>query len=81
MHVFVIILVGLGYLLYFASGLAIFGVFLYGIYVLFAKSVAVGLMLIGGAVVSSLVVNLVAGILVAAGGGAAALLAKAEPKN
>jgi hypothetical protein len=75
---FLMLFMGLGYLLQFGGGLALAGVFFYGIYVLFAKSIAIGLMMIGGAVVGGWVIQIVSGLLFAAGMGAATIGVKEE---
>lgn len=75
---FLMLFMGLGYLLQFGGGLVLVGVFFYGIYALFAKSVALGLMLIGAAVVGGWVVQIVSGLLIAAGMGAATIGVKDE---
>lgn len=69
---------GLGYLLQFGGGFVLVGVFFYGIYALFAESVTLGLMLIGGAVVGGWVVRIASGLLIAAGIGAAIIGVKDE---
>jgi len=75
---FLMLFMGLGYLLQFGGGLALAGLFFYGIYALFAKSVAVGLMMIGAAVVGGWIVQIVSGLLIAAGMGAATIGVKEE---
>jgi hypothetical protein len=75
---FLMLFMGLGYLLQFGGGLALAGVFFYGIYVLFAKSIAIGLMMIGGAVVGGWIIQIVSGLLFAAGMGAATIGVKEE---
>ena len=69
---------GLGYLLQFGGGLALVGVFFYGIYALFAKSIAGGLMMIGAAVVGGWIIQIVSSLLIAAGMGAATIGVKDE---
>lgn len=58
---------GLGLLLQFGSGLALAGLFFFGIYFAFAKSLAIGLMIIGGSVVGGWIVTIVVWVLMAAG--------------
>jgi hypothetical protein len=72
----VMIFMGLGLLLQFGGGLALVGLLIYGVYAIFAKSLAVGLMLIGAAVVGGWVVKIASGLLMAAGVGAASIGAK-----
>lgn len=69
---------GLGYLLQIGGGLALAGVFFFGIYVLFAKSIAVGLIMVGGSVVGGWIIQIVSGLLFAAGMGAATIGVKEE---
>lgn len=75
---FMMLFTGFGFLLQFGGGLALAGVFFYGIYVLFAKSIAIGLMMIGAAVVGAWVIQFVSGLLFAAGMGAATIGVKDE---
>ncbi len=74
----VMIFSGIGYLLKFIGGFVSVGMFFYGIYTLFFKSIAVGLMLIGGAVVGGWIVQIVSGIFIAIGAGAATIGIKDE---
>lgn len=60
---------GLGYLLQLSGVLAIGGLFLGGIYVVFVKSIAIGLMMIGATVVGGWINQIVSGLLMAAGMG------------
>ncbi len=76
-----VILFGAGWLLQMLGGLGIFGLFIYGIYALFAKSVIVGLVLIGAAVVGGWIVRFVSGLLMLAGAGAATFGAKHSEDN
>jgi hypothetical protein len=62
----VMLLMGAVWLIYFGGGLALAGVFIYGIYVLFAKSIGFGLMLIGASVVGGWLLMIVFGLLMAA---------------
>lgn len=79
----VMVLTALGYLLRFGGSLVIVGVFFYGIYALFAKSIAIGLMMIGAAVVGGWIIQIVSGLLLASAVGAAVVGAKENdmPKN
>ncbi|MBU2732066.1 UbiA prenyltransferase family protein [Acidithiobacillus ferridurans] len=52
-------IIGAGWLIYIAAYLAITGVFIYGIYVLFATSIALGLMIIGASVVVGFVIRFI----------------------
>lgn len=61
------LLTTIGFLLQVVGGFAVFGLFIYGVYTLFVTSIAVGLMMIGGAVVGAWVVSLVSGLCIAAG--------------
>lgn len=61
------IAVGLGFLVYLGSGIVLPCIFFYGIYAIFAKSVAVGLMLIGAATVGSFISLFAAGLLMTFG--------------
>lgn len=74
----VMIFVGIGYLLQLIGGFVLVGMFFYGIYTLFATSIAVGLMMIGGAVVGGWIVQIVSGILISMGDGAATVGLKDE---
>lgn len=70
--------VGMGYLLQFIGGFALAGVFFCGIYTLFSTSIAIGLMMTGGAVVGGLIIQIVSGILIAIVVGAAIIGLKDE---
>ncbi len=72
---------GAGWLLQILGGLAVFGLFIYGVYALFAKSVVGGLVLIGASVVGGWIIRFVAGLLMLAGAGAAAIGAKNSEEN
>lgn len=72
------IFMGAGYLLRIVGGFALMGLFFYGIYVFFAKSIAIGLMMIGGAVVGGWVVQIVSTILIGLSIGAATIGLKDE---
>ena len=74
----VMIFVGVGYLLQFIGGFALAGIFFYGIYTFFATFIAIGLMMIGGAVVGGWIIQIVSGILIAMGVGAATIGLKDE---
>lgn len=76
--VLVMIFIGAGYLLQFIGGFALVGIFFYGIYILFATSIATGLMMIGGAVVGGWIIQIVSGVLIAMGAGAATIGLKDE---
>ena len=67
-----------GYLLQIIGIFILGGMFLYGIYTLFATSIAVGLMIIGGVVVGGWILQIVSGILIAMGAGAARIGLKDE---
>jgi hypothetical protein len=75
---FMMLFMGLGYLLQFGGGFALMGLFIYGVYTLFATSIAGGLMMIGGAVVGGWVIQIISGLLIAAGVGAATIGVKDE---
>ncbi len=75
---FLMLFTWLGYLLQFGGGLALVGLLIYGVYALFFKSVAVGLMMIGGAVVGGWIVQIVSRLLIAAGVGAATIGVKED---
>ena len=72
---------GAGWLLQILGGLGIFGLFIYGIYALFAKSIIGGLVLIGASVVGGWVIRFVSGLLMLAGAGAATIGAKNSEEN
>lgn len=62
--------IGLGLLamiLRLVGGFVVFGFIIGGIYTLFATSVGLGLMMIGGAVVGGWALNIVAGLMMVAG--------------
>jgi hypothetical protein len=61
---------GTGWLLQILGGLGILGLFIYGIYTLFANSIIVGLVLIGASVVGGWVIRFVSGLLMLAGAAA-----------
>ena len=75
---FMMLFMGLGFLLKFGGGFALVGVCIYGIYTLFATSIAVGLMMIGASVVGGWLIQIVSGLLFAAGAGAATIGADDE---
>lgn len=77
-EVIVMFFVGLGYLLQIIGGFALIGIFFYGIYTFFATSIAIGLMMIGGAVVGGWIVRIVSVLLIAMGAGAAVIGARNE---
>ena len=62
------LLYALGFFLRFVGGIALVGMLVYGVYFLFAKSVLIGLMIIGAFVVGGWVINIVSGLLTVAGG-------------
>jgi hypothetical protein len=72
-----LLLMGLGFLLQFGGGLALAGLFFFGIYIAFAKSLGIGLMIIGGAAVCSWILTIVVGLTFAIG----AAVTPADPKN
>ena len=74
----VMIFVGLGYLFQLLGGFVLVGMFFYGIYTLFATSIGIGLMMIGGAVVGGWIIQIISGILIALGAGAATIGVKDE---
>ncbi len=76
--IIVMMFMGIGYLLQIGGGLALTGLFVFGIYTLFATSVAEGLMMIGAAVIGGWMIQIVSGLLFAAGLGAAAIGVKDE---
>jgi len=59
----------LGMLLRFVGGFALVGIFVYGVYALFAETIGLGLLLIGASVVGSWVIHLVTGLLMVTGVG------------
>ncbi len=63
--VIVMLLMGAVWLIYIGGGLALAGLFIYGIYVLFAKSIGFGLMLIGASVVGGWLIQILFGLLMA----------------
>ncbi|MDR4516627.1 MAG: hypothetical protein MRK00_04480 [Nitrosomonas sp.] len=73
-----VLFMGLGYLLQVGGGFFLAGVFFYGIYILFFKSITIGLMAIGGAVVGGWIVQLVSNLLFAVGMGVATIGFKEE---
>ena len=75
------VFIGLGWILRILGGLALFGVLIYGVYALFAKSILFGFMLIGGAVVGGWVIQILSGLLFLAGAGAATIGAKSGEDN
>ncbi len=68
------LLIGAGYLTYFLGGIVLVGLFFYGIYTLFATSVAYGLMMLGATMVGGWMLQLVSGILIGIGNGLAATI-------
>jgi hypothetical protein len=54
-------------LLQVVGGFALIGLLIYGIYTIFATSIGLGLMMIGGAVVGAWILALVTGLLFASG--------------
>jgi hypothetical protein len=68
---------GLGFLLQFGGSLAFAGLFFFGIYIAFAKSLAIGLMIIGGAAVGSWILTILVGLTFAIG----AAVTPADPEN
>lgn len=76
--VIVIILVGTGYLFQYLGGFVLIGMFFYGIYTLFATSIATGLMMIGAVVVGGWIIQIFSRILIAMGAGLATVGVKDE---
>lgn len=62
-------LIGLGILARFLGGLILLGLFLYGVYSLFATSVLLGLLMIGAYLVGSWILTIATGLFIAAGAG------------
>ena len=56
-------LIGLSNIITVFGGFFLIGLFIYGIYTLFASSLSLGLMMIGGAVVGAWPIQIVSGIL------------------
>ena len=79
--VIMMIFFGLAWLLRILGGVALLWLLIYGIYALFAKSVLLGLMLIGGAVVGGWVIRLASGLLLLVGVGAASIGVKSGEDN
>ncbi len=80
--VITIILFDAGWLLQMLGGPVFFGLFFYGIYILFADSVVAGLLLIGASVVVGWIHHFVGGLLMLAGSRAAAAIgAKNSEEN
>lgn len=55
------------FVVYFSGGIAILGIFISGIYVIFSESVLFGLAMIGAALVASWILPIIAGLIMALG--------------
>ena len=73
MRILGMVLFGVAFLLKFLGGFLLLGCFLYGIYALFAVSIAFGFMMIGAAVVGGWVISIMSGLLLAAAVGVGSL--------
>lgn len=65
-----------GWLLRLLGGLGVLGLLFYGIYILFAKSILMGLLLIGASVVGGWIISFLSGLLILLAVGAAAVGAR-----
>lgn len=75
------IFIGAGWLLQIFGGFCLIGLFVYGVYTIFANSIPSGLMLIGASVILGWAIRFASMLLMSAGAGVASIGSKMSKEN